>query len=91
MENTTEKELLLKLHDKVDTIRDKISDIEIVQVKHEANLQEHMKRSDMAEERIEFIESEVKPLLQGLSFLKIIAKVATTIGSIIYGVSRFFL
>lgn len=91
MENSTEKELLLKLHDKVDTIRDKISDIEIVQVKHEANLQEHMKRSDMAEERIEFIESEVKPLLQGLSFLKIIAKVATTIGSIIYGVSRFFL
>lgn len=91
MENSTEKELLLKLHDKVDSIREKISDIEIVQVKHEANLLEHMKRTDLAEQRVEMIEVEVKPMLQGLSFLKMIAKIATTLGSIIYGVSKFFL
>lgn len=90
MENTTEKELLLRLHDKVDSIKDKITDIEIVQVKHEANLQEHLRRSELAETRMELIEDEVKPILQGLSFFKVIAKIATTLGSILYAASKFF-
>ncbi len=90
MANTTEKELLLRLHDKVDSIKNKITDIEIVQVKHEANLQEHLRRSELAETRMELIEDEVKPILQGLSFLKVLAKIGTTIGSILYAASKFF-
>ena len=90
MKNSTEKELLLRLHDKVDSIQSNIKDIEIIQVKHEANLVEHLRRSEIAEERMELIETEVKPILQGLSFLKVIAKVGTTLGSILYGVLKFF-
>jgi hypothetical protein len=90
MKNTTEKELLLKLHDKVDTISDKIKDIEIVQIKHEENLKEHLRRSELAELRIEFIEGEVKPMLQGVSFLKAVAKFGTWLASILYAVSKFF-
>jgi len=90
MENSTEKELLLKLHDKVDAIKDKINDVEIVQVKHEANLLEHMKRTELAEQRVEMIEVEVKPILQGLSFLKLVAKIGATISSMLYAASKFF-
>ncbi len=90
MEKSTEKELLLKLHDKVDSIRDRISDIEIIQVKHEANLLEHMKRSNMAEQRMEMIELEVKPILQGLSFLKVVGKIGTALTSALYAFSKFF-
>jgi hypothetical protein len=90
MENSTEKELLLKLHDKVDSIKDKISDIEIVQVKHEANLLEHMKRTELAEQRVEMIEVEVKPILQGLSFLKVVGKIGAALTSALYAFSKFF-
>lgn len=90
MENNTEKELLLRLHDKVDMIGEKINDIEVVQVRHEENLKEHIRRTDIAEERLEFIENEIKPVLEGVSFLKIISKVAGAIGSFIYVVSQFF-
>lgn len=90
MSNNTEKELLLRLHDKVDVITDKINDIEIVQIRHEENLKEHIRRTDLAEERLEFIENEVKPMLEGASFLKTVAKMVAYIGSAIYGVLQIF-
>lgn len=90
MKNNTEKELLLRLHDKVDSISEKIKEVEIIQSKHETNLLTHMKRSDLAETRMEFIENEVKPILQGLSFLKTVAKIAASISSLLYAISKFF-
>ena len=90
MKNDTEKQLLLRLHDKVDQIQSNIKDIEVVQIKHEANLGEHMRRTDLAEERMELIEIEVKPILQGLSFLKVVAKFGATLVSILYAASKFF-
>lgn len=90
MKNSTEKELLLLLHTKVDSINDKVCEVEKVQVLQEANLFEHMRRTSIAEERIELMETEVKPILQGISFLKVIAKYGSAIVSFVYAALKFF-
>lgn len=90
MKSNTEKELLLKLHDKIDEIKDGMKSIEIVQVKQNSALEEHIRRTEIAENRLDVIESEVKPILEGLSFLKIIAKVGASIASLAYGALKFF-
>ena len=90
MKKYAETELLLKLHDKIDGISTSIKEIEIVQVKHEMNLQTHMRRSEASENRLELIEAEVKPILQGLSFLKVIAKIGASLISLAYAAAKFF-
>ena len=90
MNDSTEKQLLLLLHTKVDKISEGLNDIEKVQVKHEANLVEHLRRSEIAEIRLDLIDKEVKPILQGLSFLKIIAKFGATFASLAYAAAKFF-
>ena len=81
-----------KLHviKKLDSISDKLCDIEVTQGKHEVNLQEHMRRSQLAEDRMELIESEIKPLLQGLTFLKVAAKIGGFLGTLVYSFIRLF-
>jgi hypothetical protein len=90
MRDSTEKELLLLLHEKVDKISDNIHEIEKVQVKQELGLSEHIRRTEIAEERLDVIEQEVKPILSGLSFLKIIAKFGATFASLAYAAAKFF-
>lgn len=88
--NSTEKELLLKILEKTDNIKDEISDIRLVQERHENNLQEHMKRSQANEEQLHILKEEVKPILQGLGFLKTVAKVGTTLATLSYAVLKLF-
>lgn len=90
MKPKTHQELLLLLHTKLDEVKDDIHEIKITQVKHEGNLQEHIRRSEIAEQRLDLIEGEVKPILQGMGFLKTIAKIVTTISSLLYAASKFF-
>lgn len=90
MSNNTERELLLNLHEKMDLVKDKLNDIQIVQVKQQASLDEHIKRTGLAEERIEFLEDDIKPLLQGASFLKTIAKLVTGLVTFSYAISKIF-
>ncbi len=87
--NELDQELLLKLHDKVDDIKSDISDIKTVQVVHEKNLAEHMRRSTAMEERQDLIENEVKPILQGLGFFKGFAKFIIAASGIIYSILKF--
>lgn len=58
-------EVLSRL-DKIDSKLDKISDdivtSKLTQVKHDMNLQEHLKRSALAEEGIRILAAEIKPL-----------------------------
>ena len=51
------------IHDKLDVIIDDISEIKQVQVKHEANLKEHMRRTELLEE-------SQKPLVKHVSVVK---------------------
>lgn len=50
------------IRSKVEKSDERLDSIDITLVRQEANLQEHMKRSDLLERRAERIETDIKPL-----------------------------
>ena len=75
MSTQTEKDLLLSLHDKVDTLRDKVHSIDITLVKNTSSLQEHMRRTEIIEEEHDFFKQEVKPALNAYKFVAFLFRV----------------
>lgn len=88
--NEFEQELLLKIDTKIDEIKEKLNDHEIILNKQQNNIEEHMRRTDIAEERLENFEKEVKPILEGISGLKTLAKVISFVSVLAYSISRLF-
>lgn len=84
-----DNELLVNIDNKVDKIQDKLHDHEIILTKQEINLQEHIKRSLYNEEQVDILKNEIKPVLEGLSFLKTIAKFSVWIAGVAYTLSKF--
>lgn len=88
--NDFEQEMLLKIDTKIDEIKEKLSDHEIILAKQEANIQEHMRRTEVSEKRLEKFEQDVKPVLEGISVFKTIAKIASVVSAVVYSISRIF-
>ncbi len=88
--NEFEQELLLKIDAKIDEIKEKLNDHEIILIKQQANIEEHIRRTDVAEERLENFEKEVKPILEGISGLKTVAKIVSFVSVLVYSISRLF-
>lgn len=55
-------ELLHAILEKLDRLSDDISDIKVVQGRQEENLGEHMRRTELAEENLELLRGEIKPI-----------------------------
>jgi hypothetical protein len=81
-------ELLVNIDQKVDKIQEKLHDHEIILTKQEMNLQEHIRRSLYNEEQVDILKNEVKPVLQGLSFLKTVGKFSIWLGGVLYAVAK---
>jgi hypothetical protein len=88
--NDFEQELLLKIDTKIDEIKEKLNDHEVILIKQQANIEEHIRRTDVAEERLENFEKEVKPILEGISGLKTVAKIVSFVSVLVYSISRLF-
>lgn len=88
--NEFEQELLLKIDTKIDEIKEKLNDHEVILTKQQNNIEEHMRRTDIAEERLENFEKEVKPILEGISGLKTLAKIISFVSVLAYSISRLF-
>lgn len=88
--NDFEQELLLKIDTKIDEIKEKLNDHEVILIKQQANIEEHIRRTDVAEERLENFEREVKPILEGISGLKTVAKIVSFVSVLVYSISRLF-
>lgn len=83
-------ELLKGIDVKVDNIKDKVHNIELVQVRIENDLKYHIKRTDLLEEKVLEIDEKIQPVENAknmvLGFSKILAFVigmATAIITII--------
>lgn len=85
-----EKELILKLHDKIDEIKTDLIDVKITLTLQEKNLEDHMRRTLATEGRQELIENEVRPILQGMGFFKTFAKLVVATAGIVYSIFKFF-
>lgn len=84
------KDFILQIGAKLDSISEDITELKVTAAKQEINLQEHMKRSELLEEQVDLINSEVRPILEGLSFLKKVAKFAVGLATIIKAISFFW-
>lgn len=74
------KEIMTSLHQ----VNERLTEVEIVLVKQESNLEHHVYRTDLAEANIELLRKEVEPLkLRNAMFdgaLKLIGLVAALVG-----------
>lgn len=92
--------LLKKISDQLDKQDDKlekqsedITDIKLTQVRQEANLAEHMKRSDMLEKLYNELYKEVEEIKEPVSQLKGGVKLITILSGVIasiLGILKFF-
>jgi hypothetical protein len=102
MQNQTpnQLELLFRIIDRVEVLNEKISRLEIdralsasemngILIKQEHNLAVHIKRTDIAEASIELLKNEIKPVLQGLGFLKTIVKIVTFLTGVAVAFNKF--
>lgn len=79
--------------EKLEKIDDRLLCIDKTLVKQEENLQEHMRRTDLAEERLEKLHVEVTPIKSHVEQVKGAAKfislltLLTSIASVIYTIT----
>ena len=64
------------LHDKLDKIQADISEIKVLDAVQNEQLKAHMRRSDLLEERVEQVNEELKPVLEHVTMIKGIFKLA---------------
>lgn len=80
----SDKEILLDIKDKVEKLNDEVHDMNIVLVKQEINLKDHMERISINEKKLELFEEQIAPALDAYKFvatlLKFIIPIVTIIG-----------
>ena len=59
-----------KFENKIDKLDARLDSIEKVQVKQEANLGEHMRRTETAEENINLLREELKPVKKHVAYME---------------------
>ena len=82
--------LFLRLDTKLDSLSEKVSDLVIVSIKQESNLQVHMQRTSLAEARLDNFENDVRPILEGLRFFKHLGTFAVGFASVLKAISLFW-
>ena len=67
---------LEKLFDRQDKILDKITQIDITLAKQEVSIEHHIKRTAIAEENIELLRNDLKPIKRHVQTVDILIKLA---------------
>lgn len=79
-----------KLHEKIDGIDEKICSIKNTVLKNTISLEEHMKRTDLSEKRLEIFEEKVLPALNAYKFLEISVKILVPLLSVAGIIYEYF-
>lgn len=75
------KRLVEKMNDKLDQVNTDIGAIKVVQVEQAADLKHHIYRTDLAEARLELLQSQVTPLSKLHERAKGVFQVLGAVGS----------
>lgn len=78
----TEIELLIDISEKVDIVCEKVHSLDITVAKQEVNLQDHMRRTEINEERLELFENKIAPALDAYKFIATLFKIAVGVATI---------
>lgn len=82
MKSPNTYDLLNKILEKQESIKEDISDIKIIQGQHHVTLEEHMRRSLANEEAVELLKNEIKPIQSHIYGVNAIAKSIALIAAI---------
>jgi hypothetical protein len=74
--------LLIGIDSKVDEVKEKLHNIEIVQTRMESDLKYHIRRTDILEERVMDIDEKIKPVEGVKDFAIYTGKVVAFIGTL---------
>ena len=81
-----------EVEDKLDKIQEDITDIKITLAANTSSLQEHMRRTAIAEDRIELIQSEMNtqltPIKSHVTMVNTALKVLAALGAILLGLHQ---
>lgn len=77
------KDQLDRMETKIDKLDDRLDSAEKVAIKQEANLEAHMKRSDLLEKSQEDLKEAVKPILKVYTVAWGITKIIGSIGVVV--------
>ena len=81
------KRMVIKIDEKLDKVSEEIAEIKVVETKQAADLEHHIFRTNLAEQRIEMLHSQIQPLskfhTQVNTVFKIIGVVGTVLGLVI--------
>ena len=89
------KEDLSKISNKVDNLDSRLDEVDKTLIKQEGNLQEHMRRTAIAEQRIDLIHKETEPIKLHVDRVQFVFKAIKWVGlpvlfsSLIYLVNLF--
>ena len=79
--------MVIKIDEKLDKVSEEIAEIKVVETKQAADLEHHIFRTNLAEQRIEMLHSQIQPLskfhTQVNTVFKIIGVVGTVLGLVI--------
>jgi hypothetical protein len=65
----SDKEILLNISEKVDNLVEKVDSIENSTIKNTLSLDEHMRRTNINEEKLEVFEEKIAPALEAYKFV----------------------
>lgn len=77
------KSQLDRMETKIDKLDDRLDSAEKVAIKQEANLEAHMKRSDLLEQSQNDLKESVKPILKVYTIAWGICKIVLAIGAVV--------
>lgn len=79
-----------RLYELLDKISEDISDLKVTSAKQEENIKEHIRRTELAEENIQMIRSEIQPLKEHVIAINGVLKIIGIISVIIGSAAGFF-
>lgn len=69
-----------RIYNSLNKIENRLDSMDKTLVKHEANLKEHMRRSDNSEKALAMIATELKPVKQHIVIMQFLGKIAMWFG-----------
>ena len=91
MKDSTEKELLFKVLDEMSDVKDRLHSIDTTLVKQNIDLEMHMRRTDIAEKKLELLEQEIQPSLEAFQWVKKNIKLTVKIVSVLVPILYYYL
>jgi archaellum component FlaC len=84
------KEQLDKIEEKLDKVEDKLSSIDVTLAKQAKDLEHHIYRTDLAEQNLEILRTEMQPVKKHVALMDATLKVIGSIASVVTFIAALY-